>query len=71
MVKRYTSLFFSDINECVALDKPCGTYAFCENSSPGYNCVCPQGYTGKPNPNVACEQGFVGAPPRMKCKGMK
>jgi len=56
MVKMFTCLLFSDINECVALDKPCGTHAICENSSPGYNCVCPQGYTGKPNPNVACEQ---------------
>lgn len=46
----------ADINECVALDRPCGSNAVCENAVPGYNCICPQGYSAKPNPQVACEQ---------------
>lgn len=45
-----------DIDECEALDKPCGTHAICENAVPGYNCVCPQGYQASPSPQVACEQ---------------
>lgn len=45
-----------DIDECTALDKPCGQHAVCENTVPGYNCKCPQGYDGKPDPKVACEQ---------------
>ncbi|XP_036344722.1 fibrillin-3-like, partial [Rhagoletis pomonella] len=46
----------TDIDECTALEKPCGTYAICENAAPGYNCKCPQGFDGKPDPKVACEQ---------------
>lgn len=45
-----------DINECEILSKPCGPNAVCENTSPGFNCLCPQGYSGKPDPKVACEQ---------------
>lgn len=45
-----------DINECVTLEKPCGTHAVCENAVPGYNCLCPQGYQAKPTPQIACEQ---------------
>jgi len=47
---------FSDINECVSLDKPCGRNAICENAAPGYNCVCPQGYIARPDAAIACEQ---------------
>lgn len=46
----------ADIDECQVLDKPCGSRAICENTSPGYNCLCPQGYTGRPEAKVACEQ---------------
>lgn len=47
---------FSDINECEILSKPCGSNAACENTNPGYNCLCPQGFSGKPDPKIACEQ---------------
>lgn len=53
-----TQDYFIDINECVALDKPCGQNAICENAIPGYNCVCPQGYVARPDAQVACEQVF-------------
>lgn len=45
-----------DIDECSALEKPCGSHAICQNAEPGYNCLCPQGYQAHPNPEVACEQ---------------
>lgn len=38
------------------LDSPCGANAICENAAPGYNCICPRGYSAKPDPKVACEQ---------------
>ena len=50
------SIFFVDIDECLALEQPCGQNAICENVEPGYNCKCPQGYDAKPNPQIACEQ---------------
>lgn len=51
-----TVFYNIDINECEILSKPCGPYAICENTSPGFNCLCPQGYSGKPDAKVACEQ---------------
>lgn len=45
-----------DIDECAVLASPCGKQAICENTVPGYNCRCPQGYAGQPTPDVACEQ---------------
>lgn len=48
-----------DIDECTALEKPCGKYAICENASPGYNCKCLQGYRAAPDAKNACEQADV------------
>jgi len=45
-----------DIDECASKDNVCGVGAICENAVPGYNCLCPQGYTAKPDPKIACEQ---------------
>lgn len=51
--------WFLDIDECVVLDKPCGLNAKCENTEPGFTCLCPQGFSGKPDPKVACEQVII------------
>lgn len=48
-----------DIDECAVLDKPCGGHAVCENASPGYNCVCPQGFRANPDPKSGCVQRDV------------
>lgn len=47
-----------DIDECSInrADQLCGKYAICENTVPGYNCLCPQGYSAKPDAKIACEQ---------------
>ena len=50
----------ADINECVVYGKPCGDYAICKNTVPGYSCRCPQGYQANPTPAVACEQVSYG-----------
>lgn len=49
----------SDLNECDVLENPCGTHAICENTAPGYNCLCPQGYAARPDAKIACEQTDV------------
>jgi hypothetical protein len=49
-------VLLTDIDECASKENVCGVGAVCENTIPGYNCLCPQGYTAKPDPKIACEQ---------------
>ena len=57
VVTAYCNQFLvTDIDECAVLTNPCGKQAICENTVPGYNCLCPQGYDAQPTPDIACEQ---------------
>ena len=47
---------FQDVDECRALEHPCGPNAVCRNENPGYTCECPTGYKANPSPKVACDQ---------------
>ena len=41
-------VFLIDIDEC--LSNPCeGMFEECVNTSPGYNCICSEGYTRNSN----------------------
>ena len=55
-VLNYSCFFYSDVNECTSMSRPCGINAICENAVPGYNCVCPPGFNPKPTAQIACEQ---------------
>ena len=34
----------TDVDECAALESPCGPHGFCENTEGRYRCACDQGY---------------------------
>ncbi|CAG0896827.1 unnamed protein product [Darwinula stevensoni] len=51
---------YKDIDECLVLDKPCGSNAVCQNSVPSYTCTCKQGFVPDPRPEIACKQIAVG-----------
>ena len=56
--KKYSSLFFSDIDECSSRSlHHCGIGAKCINTQPGYKCECPAGYQG--NGKTGCEPAEV------------
>ena len=49
-------IIHADIDECSSRSSPCGLNAECQNTSPGYQCSCPQGFIPSPSPDVACVQ---------------
>ena len=50
---------FSDIDECSILTNPCGINAVCQNTDPGFECICPQGFKARQSAYVACEQVII------------
>lgn len=57
----YRNIFYIivDIDECNAYENPCGTNAICKNAIPGYECICPPGYSPRPTSSIACVQVMV------------
>ena len=41
----YCFVFSTDLNECSSGSHSCGVHSVCENSDPGYSCICDDGYT--------------------------